>query len=110
MQLRGFHMCSLNCKLKGLTNAERLDLAYIVVESALVLLRISWLSGLGSTTLRRFQQRGEHQENIGKYFCDFNGLKNSFLDRLRCDTRNVHVYIFTVGAVLVEIALGMIIT
>lgn len=110
MQLRGIPICSLNAKLKTLTKAERLDLAYIVVESALLLLGTSWLSTLSSTTLKRLEQRGEQQETIVKYFCDLKGLKDSFLHRLQCDTRNVHVYIFTVGAILVEIALGMIIT
>lgn len=38
MQLSDYRICSLNAKLKVLTKAERLDLAYIVVESTLLFL------------------------------------------------------------------------
>ena len=109
IQLKIFPICSLKTKLNGLTKAEKWDLAYIVVESALVLLGTSWLSRLSSTTLKRLEQYGERQEKFVRYFCDLHGLKNSFLDLLQCDTRRLHVYIFTVGAVLAEIALGTMI-
>ena len=100
------HLVILSTKLQDLARAERLELAYKVVESALLLLGTSWLSALSSATLKRFQHHGNQQQHVIRYFVDLTWARNSFLDRLQGERRNLHVGIFTVGAILAEIALG----
>ena len=108
--IRESHLVLLNIKLQNLARAERLELAYKVVESALLLLGTTWLAALSSATLKRFQHHGDGQRNVIRYFVDLDPERNSFLGRLQDGGKNLHIDIFTVGAVLAEIALGRVIT
>ncbi|MCJ1270603.1 hypothetical protein MMC22_010500 [Lobaria immixta] len=94
---------SLSRKLDRMPIAERLDLAYKVVESGLLLLDTPWLSALGSRTITRLKVSGE----IPKYVLGIEeGLQDCVQQRLPEGMGKLNLHIFAIGVLLVELALG----
>lgn len=100
---------SLSRKLNRMPKAERLDLAYKVVESGLLLLDTPWLSTLGCKTITCFKISGE----VPKYVL---GITDGIQD---CPQQSLPegIYplkfnhqIFAIGVLLVELALGAIVS
>ncbi len=111
LQVREFEMASLSDKLKMLALAERLNLAYRVVESGLTLLGTPWLSSLCTMTLERFKNL-KVDEQEPRYVLDIKGSRNRLhlkVDTLILKDYKIHPYIFAIGAVLVEIGLQLIV-
>lgn len=54
-----YDMFSLDRRLKDMTHAERITLAYRVVETGLLLFRTSWLSSINSRALHRLKIAGQ---------------------------------------------------
>ncbi len=90
----------LSVQLVSLAAAERLELAYSVVETGLILFGTSWLSAISSMALKRFKAK----QKPPRYVLDINERYNLIRTRLE-DQRSLHLYIFTIGITLVEIAL-----
>ena len=97
-----FDLPNLRDKLDHLVAAERLELAYSIVETGLLLLGTSWLSALSNFSLKRF--KADHQ--APRYILDINERGDLLRTQLRHHRRNLHLYIFTIGILLVEIALA----
>lgn len=94
---------SLSRKLEVMLLAERLDLAYKVVESGLLLLGTPWLSALDSETITRLKITGE----IPKYVLGIKeDIQGSHQERLPKEIGRLHLHIFAIGVLLVELALG----
>ncbi len=90
----------LSVQLVSLVAAERLELAYSVVETGLILFGTSWLSAISSTALKRFKSK----QKPPRYVLDINERYNLLQTRLE-HQKSLHRYIFTIGIILVEIAL-----
>ena len=97
-----FEMFNIAVKLKDLFKAERMNIAYSIAESGLLLLGTSWLSALSSTTLKRLK----HYQRATRYVLDIKDAHNSLSNRLQNESRHIHLYIFTIGTLLAEVALG----
>jgi hypothetical protein len=95
-------MFNIAVKLKDLFKAERMNIAYSIAESGLLLLGTSWLSALSSTTLKRLK----HYQRATRYVLDIKDAHNSLSNRLQNESRHIHLYIFTIGTLLAEVALG----
>lgn len=94
---------SLSHKLVRMPKAERLDLAYKVVESGLLLLNTPWLSALGCKTITRFKISGE----VPKYVLGITGgTQDCPQQRLPEGIYPLNPHIFAIGVLLVELALG----
>lgn len=102
-----YHKFNLRRKLNRMSLAERLDLAYRVVESGLLLIGTPWLSALGSTTITCLKISGE----VPRYVL---GIKEGAQDcpqqRLPEGIGKINLHIFAIGIVLVELALGAIVS
>lgn len=105
MHVGGLNLSRLNVSLVSLVAAERLELAYSVVETGLILLGTPWLSSLSSTALKRFKTG----QQPPRYVLEINELHNLVRMRLWDQNKDLHLYIFTIGIILVEIALRTVI-
>lgn len=90
---------NLSCKLYGMPLAQRLDLAYQVVESGLLLLGTPWLSALGSNTICLTTE----SDKVPRYVLDI--IKESSQQSLPEKFRYVNRDIFAISVLLVELAL-----
>ena len=99
------NLSRLSINLVSLVAAERLELAYRVVETGLILFGTSWLSVLSSTTLMRLKAN----QQPPRYIVDINDKYTLTRTRLEHQKRDLHLYIFTIGISLVEIALQMMV-
>lgn len=98
---------SLSRKLNRISIAERLDLAYSIVESGLLLLGTPWLSGLDSKTITRLKISGE----VPKYVLGVtNDIHDCLQQRLPEKIHKLNLHIFAIGVLLVELALGEIVS
>lgn len=98
---------SLSRKLEHMLIAERLDLAYKVVESSLLLLDTPWLSALGSRTISRFERSGE----LPKYVLGIGeGIQDSVQQRLPEGIGSLNLHIFAIGVLLIELALATVVS
>ena len=91
----------LSDQMTSLVAAERLELAYSIVETGLMLLGISWLSSLSNNTLKRFKAN----EQPPRYVLDINDRHGLLRTQLWDQRRDLHLHIFIIGITLVEIAL-----
>ena len=105
MHVGGIELSRLSVEIASLVAAERLELAYRIVETGLILLGTSWLSALSNTALRRFKA----SQQPPRYVLDINERQNLVRTQLWDQKRDLHLYIFTIGVTLVEIALRAII-
>ena len=90
--------------VKSMVIAERLDLAFKVVESGLILFGTSWVSALSSNSLKRYKD----SEREPRYVLDINVNDEPVTVRLSEDDfqkEKMHQYVFAIGALLVELAL-----
>ena len=97
-------MKNLDDELERLAIAERLELAFKIAESGLVLLGTSWLSSLSTESVKRFKVQGK----VPRYMVDISDnreLIGVMLEEAKPHDERVHHYIFSIGALLVEIAL-----
>ena len=94
------NLSRLSVELVSLVAAERLELAYSVVETGLILFGTSWLSAISSTALKRFKAK----QKPPRYVLEINERDNLTRTRLE-NQKGLHLYIFTIGTILVEIAL-----
>ena len=92
---------SLRDQVDHLVAAERLVLAYSIVETGLLFLGTSWLSALSNVSLKRFKA----DDKAPRYILDINERGNLVRTQLADKTRDLHLYIFTIGVTLTEIAL-----
>ena len=107
LDMNQYSTFSLSSKLNHMHVAERLDLAYKVVESGLLLLDTPWLSALGSNTITRLKISGK----IPKYFLGIQGgIQDCVQQRLPNGLDRVHIHIFAIGVLLVELALCTIVS
>ena len=94
---------SLSRKLNHISIAERLDLAYNIVESGLLLLGTPWLSGLDSKKIARLKISGE----VPKYVLGVtNDIRDCLQQKLPKEIHKLNLHIFAIGVLLVELALG----
>ena len=97
----GPSLSSLKFQMASLVTAERLELAYSVVETGLILLETPWTSALGNTSLKRFKA----SQQPPRYLIDIKERSNLVRTRFSNERGHLHLYILTVGVALVEIAL-----
>lgn len=98
-------MHSLDAKLGSLVAAERLEIAFRIAESGLILMGTSWLSNLSSLSIKRVKV----YKKPPKYLININDGDQSLgplLDRITPLRGTLHSYIFIIGAILVELALN----
>ena len=88
-------LSSLRVQMESLVAAERLELAYTVVETGLVLLGTSWLSALSNTALKRFKAN----QQPPRYVLDISDRNNLVRTRLWDERKTLHLYIFTIGII-----------
>ena len=100
-------MLSLSVRLRDITIAEKLELAFSVVESSLTLLGTPWLSALSSQTLKQYRinNRQPPRYVLGIKETDQNLIRNRF----HFEKGAVEQCIFRVGILLAEIALGTVV-
>ena len=96
----------LSGSLNSLLKAERLELAYQIAQSGLLLLGSSWLEAIGSSNLGRYKAN----ETSPRYILEFKRIHHSLLSRAllqnpQREKKDIHLYTFAIGACLVEIAL-----
>lgn len=100
-------MLSLSMMLGDITTAEKLELAYSVVESSLVLLGTSWLSALSSQTLKQYKVNNRQPP---RYVLSIKeNTPGPIKTRFQLDSGALELCIFRVGTVLAEIALETVI-
>ena len=92
---------SLSDRIDCLVVAERLEIAYGIVETGLLLLGTPWLSDLSNVTLKRFKA----DEKAPRYILNINQRHNLVRTQLADQGRDLHQYIFIIGISLAEIAL-----
>ena len=98
---RTLNLPSLSDRIDGLVVAERLELAYGIVETGLLLLGTPWLSDLSNVALKRF----EANKKAPRYILDIDQRHNLVRTQLGDQGRDLYQYIFTIGITLAEIAL-----
>lgn len=100
-------MLSLSVRLQDITIAEKLELAYSVVESSLTLLGTPWLSALSSQTLKQYRMNNRQPPRyvLSIKEIDQNLIRNQFY----LEKGALEQCIFRVGILLAEIALGTVI-
>ena len=100
-------MLSLSLRLRDITIAEKLELAYSIVESSLTLLGTPWLSALSSQTLKQYRinNRQPPRYVLSIKETDQNLIRNRFYS----EKGALEQCIFRVGILLAEIALGTVI-
>ena len=100
-------MISLSMKLQEITVAEKLGLAYSVVESSLILLGTSWLSALSSQTLNQYRV---NRRQAPRYILSIKENNQSLIrNRFQSEKGGLEQRIFRIGILLAEIALGTVI-
>lgn len=105
MHVKELDLSRLSVQMGSLVAAERLELAYSVVETGLILLGTSWLSALSNTALKRLRAN----QQPPRYVLEINDRSNLVRTRLWDLRKHLHLYIFTIGITLVEIALRTIV-
>ena len=100
-------MLSLSLMLRDMTMGEKLELAYSIVESSLILLGTPWLSALSSHTLKQYRtENGQPPRYVFSIKEKAPGLvRNHF----QLEKGPLESFIFGVGTLLVEIALGKVV-
>ena len=101
MHIEELDLSRLSVQMESLVAAERLGIAYSVVETGLILLGTSWLSALSNTALKRFKAN----QQPPRYVLEINDRNNLVRARLWDLRSDSHLYIFTIGITLAEIAL-----
>ena len=97
----GPSLSSLKLQMVSLVTAERLEVAYHVVETGLILLGTPWMSALSTTSLKRLKV----SQQPPRYLIDVKERSNLVQTRLSNQRKHLHMYILTIGVTLVEIAL-----
>ena len=98
---------SLNMRLRDITIAEKLELAYSIVESSLILLGTPWLSALSSQTLKQY---GIENRQPHRYILSIKEKAPGLVRNLpQLGKGALELYIFRVGTLLAEIALGSVV-
>ena len=98
---------SLSMRLRDITIAEKLELAYSIVESSLILLGTPWLSALSSHTLKQY---GIEHRQPHRYILSINEIAPGLTGNLsQLGKGTLELYIFRVGTLLAEIALGSVV-
>ena len=105
MHVGGLDLSKMNVSLVSMVAAERLELAYSVVETGLILLGTPWLSSLSNTALKRLKIG----QQPPRYVLEIDEMHNLVRTRLWDQNKDLHLYIFTIGIILVEIALRTVI-
>ena len=94
-------------RLRDIITAEKLELAYSVIESSLVLLGSSWLSALSSQTLKQYKVNNQQPP---RYVLSIEGnTPDPIGTRFQLERGALELCIFRVGTVLAEIALETVI-
>lgn len=101
LQTRHYSISTLKTRLGTLSLAERIELAYRVTESGLLLFGTSWLSFLNSKTLHCLKISGQ----VPKYVLNIEQRTSIFQDQFRTEGWRLERHIFSIGIVLLEIAL-----
>ena len=92
----------LTYKLKYMSDVERFELAYRVVESGLLLLGTSWMSRFNSASLFRLKAPDQPPRYVLRVMKNF---PDSVLDSITQERALIEPNIFSMGIMLVEIAL-----
>ena len=101
MHVGNLSLPRLDVQMISLAAAERLELAYSVVETGLILFGTSWFSALSSVGIKRFKAI----QQPPRYMLDIHDRHNLTQARLGDQMKDLHLYTFTIGILLVEIAL-----
>ena len=100
-------MLSLSVRLRDITIAEKLELAYSIVESSLILLGTPWLSALSSHTLKQYRiKNGQPPRYVLSIKEKAPGL---IRNHIQLEKGALELCIFRVGTLLAEIALGSVV-
>ena len=92
----------LTYKLKTMSDVERFELAYRIIESGLLLLGTSWMSRLNSATITRFRSPDRPPRYVLSVMKEF---QDNVLESIAKERALVEPNIFSIGILLVEIAL-----
>ena len=100
-------MSSLSVRLRDITIAEKLELAYSIVESSLILLGTPWLSALSSHTLKQYRIKPGQPP---RYVLSIKETAPGRIrDHFQLEKGALELYIFRVGTLLAEIAIGSVV-
>ena len=100
-------MSNLSVKLRDMDIAEKLELAYSIVESSLILLGTPWLSALSSHTLKQYKI--EHRQPPRYVLSIKETAPGLVRDHFQLKKGALELCIFRVGTLLAEIALGNVV-
>ncbi|KAM0795311.1 hypothetical protein BDR22DRAFT_826164 [Usnea florida] len=100
-------MSDFSVRLRDMTIAQKLELAYSVVESSLILLGTPWLSALSSHTLKQY--RIKHRQPPRYVLSIKETAPGLIQDQFQLKKGALELCIFRVGTLLAEIALGEVV-
>ena len=100
-------MSNCSVRLRDMTIAQKLELAYSLVESSLILLGTPWLSALSSHTLQQY--RIEHRQPPRYVLSIKETAPGLIQDHFQLNRGALELCIFRVGTLLAEIALGEVV-
>ncbi|MCJ1279801.1 hypothetical protein MMC21_007625 [Puttea exsequens] len=103
LQRHRWNMYGLANRLETLSLLEKVELAYKVAESGLLLFGTSWLSFLNSKSLHRLEILGQDP----RYVMNIKQRTSIFQDQFRTEGWKLERHIFSIGVILLEIALSV---